>query len=69
MLTLHTSEQTKKGTDSIFYGTKDVARILGCSIPTAREIMQREDFPLVMVGRKMTVLKSALEQWASQRRV
>lgn len=69
MLELHTSERAKKSTDSIFYGTKDVARILGCSIPTARKIMQRPDFPLVMVGRKMTVLKSALEEWASQRRV
>lgn len=71
MLTLHTptSEPTEEKGDIVFYGTKDVARILGCSIPTAREIMQREDFPLVMVGRKLTVLKSALEQWASTRRV
>lgn len=71
MLQLHTptEEPTEKKGDIVFYGTKDVARILGCSIPTAREIMQRADFPLVMVGRKLTVLKSALEQWASQRRV
>ena len=71
MLELHipANREEQEKTDCVFYGTKDVARILGCSIPTAREIMQREDFPLVMVGRKLTVLKSALEKWASQRRV
>lgn len=52
----------------IFYGTKDVARILQCSVPTAREIMRRQDFPLILVGKNLKVLKSALEQWAMERR-
>ena len=52
----------------IFYGTKEVAEVLQCSIPTARDIMRRKDFPAVMVGRKAKVLKSALEKWAQTRR-
>ncbi|MBQ7129387.1 MAG: helix-turn-helix domain-containing protein [Clostridia bacterium] len=54
--------------ETIFYGTKEVAKCLGCSIPTARDIMYRQDFPLIKVGKNLRVLKSAFEQWASQRR-
>lgn len=52
----------------IFYGTKEVAKMFHCSIPTAREIMRRADFPLLIVGGKWIVLKTALELWASERR-
>lgn len=53
----------------IFYNTKEVAKILGCSIPTAREIMYSSDFPLIKIGRNLRVSKSALEEWAKVRRV
>lgn len=53
----------------MFYGTKDIAKLLDCSIPTAREIMHRADFPLINAGRKMKVSKVAFEQWAMQKRV
>ena len=36
--------------EMVFLGTKEVAAILGCSLPTARHIMQRRDFPLIRVG-------------------
>lgn len=52
-----------------FYGTKEVAECLGCSLPTAREIMHRYDFPLIMVGKNLRVSKEAFERWASERRV
>lgn len=52
-----------------FYGTKEVAQCLGCSIPTAREIMHRYDFPLILVGKNLRVSKAAFEKWASERRV
>ena len=54
--------------DPVFYGTKDVARMLGCSVPTAREIMLRPDFPLIRVGRNLRVSREALEAWAMERR-
>ena len=51
-----------------FLDTKEVAKSLGCSLPTARQIMMRYDFPLVRVGRAMKVEKSAFIEWASKRR-
>lgn len=60
---------TAKNDDLIFYGTKDVASILGCSIPTARGIMKRADSPLIMVGKNMKVAKSALEKWAQEKHI
>ena len=62
-------KQRSSSEPPVFYGTKDVAQLLGCSIPTAREIMQRPDFPLVMVGKSMRVYKEALIKWAMERRV
>ena len=52
-----------------FYGTREVAQCLGCSLPTAREIMHRYDFPLIKVGKNLRVQKAAFEKWASERRV
>lgn len=53
----------------VFYGVKDIARLLGCSIPTARDIMRRSDFPLIVSGKKWLVLRSAFVKWASVKRV
>ncbi|MCM1543805.1 MAG: helix-turn-helix domain-containing protein [Ruminococcus sp.] len=53
----------------VFLGTKELAKYLGCSIPTAREIMYRADFPTIRVGKNLKVLKTALEQWAMQKRM
>lgn len=53
----------------IFLGTKEVAEALGCSLPTARQIMMRYDFPLIRVGRAMKVEKNALLEWASHRHI
>lgn len=53
----------------VFYNTKEVAKILGCSIPTAREIMYSKDFPLIKIGRNLRVSKSALEKWASVKHI
>ncbi|MBR1535209.1 MAG: helix-turn-helix domain-containing protein [Ruminococcus sp.] len=52
-----------------FIGTKDVARILGCSLPTARNIMLRADFPLIKIGKNFKVSQQAFIEWSKQRRV
>lgn len=64
-------EETNTAADSepVFYGTKEVAKMFRCSIPTAREIMRRADFPLLVFGGKWMVLKSALIKWASEKRI
>ena len=52
-----------------FLSSKEVATALKCSLPTARNIMRRPDFPLVRVGKNMRVLKSAFLDWSQKRRV
>lgn len=52
----------------VFYNTADVAQMLNCSLPVARAVMYRADFPLIRVGRALKVSKSAFEEWASQNR-
>lgn len=51
-----------------FYNTNDVAKMLGCTPPTARAIMYRADFPLIRVGKALKVSKAAFEKWASERK-
>ena len=53
----------------IFLDTKAVAQYLGCSLPTARQIMYRSDFPLIKVGKNLRVERSALKKWAQNRHV
>lgn len=53
----------------IFLDTKAVAQYLGCSLPTARQIMYRSDFPLIKVGKNLRVERSALKKWAQDRHV
>ena len=52
-----------------FIGTKEIAQLMGCSVPVARQIMRRKDFPLVMCGKNLKVMKSEFVKWASERRV
>lgn len=53
----------------VFLNTKEVANALGCSLPTARQIMMRADFPLVRVGKNLKVELQAFKDWSKQRRV
>ena len=67
-----TSSRTVKSNDEfdmIFLDTKAVAEYLGCSLPTARQIMYRSDFPLIKVGKNLRVERSALKEWAQKRHV
>lgn len=56
--------------DSVkFIGTKEVAKALCCSLPTARQIMLRPDFPLIRVGKNMRVLEVAFRDWCMKRHI
>ena len=66
---ISSGDMVQEDTDLVFYDTKDVARMMRCSIPTAREIMYRADFPLLRFGKTIRVSKSALEAWAMEKRV
>lgn len=63
------AETTKEKTEIVFLKTEEVAAVLGCSLPTARKIMRRPDFPLIRVGKNMRVSKSAFMKWADSRRI
>lgn len=52
---------------TVFYTTKDVAKCLGCSLPTARQLFYRSDFPALKIGKNLKVSKDAFEKWASER--
>lgn len=54
---------------TVFYTTKQVAKCLGCSIPTARQLFYRADFPALKIGKNYKVEKTAFEKWCSERRV
>ena len=51
-----------------FLSTKEVAEALGCSLPTARKVMYRADFPLIRVGKNFKVSEQAFIDWSSRRR-
>lgn len=52
-----------------FIGTKEIAELMGCSLPVARAIMQRKDFPLVKCGKNLKVMKSQFMKWASEQHI
>ena len=43
-------------------------RFFGCSLPTARKVMYRADFPLIRVGKNFKVSEQAFIDWSSRRR-
>lgn len=53
----------------IFMSTEDVAKALGCSLPTARAIMRRHDFPLIRVGKNLKVSRDAFQKWSEGRHI
>lgn len=65
----NTNETEKNNEELKFLTTEEVAKALGCSLPTARQIMRRADFPLIRVGKNMKVSQQAFLKWAESRRI
>ena len=42
---------------------KEFAKMIGMSVVTARELMNREGFPTIKVGRVRLIPLAALEDW------
>ena len=51
----------------VFLTPMKVAKAMGCSVPTARQLFYREDFPALKIGKNFKVLKSAFLKWSSER--
>lgn len=58
-----------KNDEFVFFTPMDVAKIIGCSVPTARKLFYRDDFPAIKVGKNLKVLKSEFIKWCSERRM
>lgn len=43
--------------------TKEAASILGISMPTMYELVHRQDFPSIKVGRKILINVEGLRKW------
>ena len=65
---LHMNNENKND-EFVFLTPKDVAKIIGCSVPTARKLFYRDDFPAIKVGKNLKVLKSEFIKWCSERRM
>lgn len=61
--------ENEKDDELIFLTPMDVAKAIGCSVPTARQLFHRSDFPSIKVGKNFKVLKSAFIQWCSEKHV
>ena len=59
--------ENEKDDELIFLTPMDVAKAMGCSVPTARQLFHRSDFPSIKVGKNFKVLKSAFIQWCCER--
>ncbi len=62
-------DNKNKNEELVFLTPMDVAKIIGCSVPTARKLFYREDFPAIKVGKNFKVLKSEFIKWCSERRM
>lgn len=64
-----TNLSSEEMSDMQFIGSKEIAALMGCSVPVARQIMRRKDFPLVKCGKNLKVMASKFMEWASERRI
>lgn len=52
--------------DKITFNASDIAQLLGISRSAAYELMHREDFPTITIGKRMVVLQSQFYEWINQ---
>ena len=46
-----------------FFTTKELGRILGINAAAAYNLVRREDFPKIVVGKKYILSKAGLMRW------
>ena len=57
----------KMQADYTFLSVKDVAKIMGISLPTARKLFEKRDFPAIRAGRRIRVIEEAFRQYIMHR--
>ena len=54
--------------DNMFYTPTEFAELRGCSLPTALNIYNLNDFPSENYGKEKVALGSAIREWYSKKR-
>lgn len=52
--------------DKITFNASDIAQLLGISRSAAYELMHREDFPTITIGKRMVVLQNQFYEWINR---
>ena len=52
--------------DKITFNASDIAQLLGIRRSAAYELMHREDFPTITIGKRMVVLQNQFYEWINQ---
>lgn len=52
--------------EKLVYSIPEVAELLGISKPTAYELANRADFPILHVGKRKIVPRAALDKWLAE---
>ena len=51
---------------ALCYDVKDLCALLQISRPTAYELVHREDFPKIRIGRRVLIPRAGLEKWLEE---
>jgi len=54
--------------DDVFYSPAEFAELRNCSVPTAQQIYNLEDFPSENYGKEKVALGSAIRKWYEVKR-
>lgn len=49
--------------DKRTYNANEIAALLGISISKAYDLLHREDFPTLRIGKRLLVVKEQFEEW------
>lgn len=53
-------------TEKLTYSVTEAAEVLGVSRPTMYELIRREGFPSLKVGRRVLISRQRLAEWVDQ---
>ena len=52
--------------DKITFNASDIVQLLAISRSASYELMHREDFPTITIGKRMVVLQNQFYEWVNQ---
>ena len=66
-LNIETAETENENDELVFLTPMDIAKAMDRSVPTARSLFYRDNFPGLKIGKNYKVLKSAFLKRCSER--